>query len=266
MQFERNIRKMKGKKGHIPNPITDNPVTASDGYGYQLKQINGKVVPILKPQIKWINENEFNIIADESEANNADSIAEKIIERKNFGKKEGKKIEITKKILEKRLPKFNISQTINQREIKLALLKIAYEYTIEKLPNYIDDLDAIEISKILKETDVLRVDAITSSENIFGEGITKSLNTYIDVSKANKHILMLYNVNEALWCFVRLFNSISLEFQMSKNNYFMSHGDIVTIVDLEKKNVQDTSLLKIAKNTIWTMQEFNKRVVSATHF
>ena len=119
-------------------------------------------------------------------------------------------------------------------EIKMGLLKIAYETTIELLSAYYDDPMALTISTILHDNAVERIEEIKMSDG-FTDVFKSVFASVIDFTKENRHFVFIMNIDGKLVSYIKLFNLYSIAVIMSDKAYPDVGFGLVLINDIEQK-------------------------------
>jgi hypothetical protein len=122
---------------------------------------------------------------------------------------------------------------VDIKEFKIALLKIAYEFSVDQIPSYFDDPNAINISKILLKGDDKELESqITMVGHGFEEELLALLKPFLNFG-AEHHYIILVDNGVGLMCFIRLFDTFTLGFIMSEhkgyldNNMLIGHNDTI---------------------------------------
>ncbi len=143
IEIKRSELRIKGKKGHLPNPF--NGIWKFDGTDIDVRlKIDKK--NILTPEIvtKCEEQSPLNkcYTFDKSNERLIDSIISKNIKRNNISHKQ---LKYTKEVKSINSPIVG-SFTFDLRNYKIALLKIAYEFAVDCVPSYFKDKMAVRIS------------------------------------------------------------------------------------------------------------------------
>jgi hypothetical protein len=229
--------KMKGKKGDLPNPFRGIG-KIEDGRKCRLDLKDGHLVPYILPEFSEVNTENGNISfsIDASQEKEIDKIVEKIVKR-NFPNRKPQLNKSERVIRQIENPVITISQEVDISNFKMALLKIAYEFTIDNIPNYIHDAEAVKISNVLHSCDCKRLDEITFYGNgLYIEGndvVDDILGDYIDCKKETRHITLLMSFRQSTICFVRIANIFCVGIRMSEQIYKEADPFIIGINDCD---------------------------------
>lgn len=85
----------------------------------------------------------------------------------------------------------------------MGILKIAYEFTAELIPEYLEDQEAIKIADILENARYDRIDDIEFGGNGITDIFPMIFKDVIDFSNEKRHYVLLTNVGGKLCCFVK---------------------------------------------------------------
>lgn len=229
-RLERYTKKLKGQSNTIPNPF-DGTYTDDKGNKMRLELIDGKFVPHLIPEVNVdAAAGTFSVAIDVRDQKQLDSIINKVAKRNGF-KLKGRGQQQIGKIDN---PSISIEHQISLNEIKMGLLKIAYETTIEFLPTYYDDPKAEIISSILHDCAFDRLGEVQMSDGFY-DVFKSAFASVIDFSKENRHFVFLLNIDGRLISYIKLFNLYSIAVEMSEKSYPDAGLGLVLINDLEEK-------------------------------
>lgn len=244
------MNKIKGKSGKVPNPF--NGVFTRDGSREKFKLIekeNGELdfkQISNEPTLTKINENEYRISCTfdlNTPLKQKKHIIKKFCKRNGFEVDEFKFIESTQALADE---SFQSSWEIDTKRFKLGLLKIAYEFAVEKIPTYYFDPKAIEISSILNNADVEKLDKIR-----MGSGLDFQLFEKLEhlFNFERKHNLWLMPLKGKLICFIKLDTLFATAIVLSNRAHIEFEQSIIGINDLDEKRFQcDTIFSYIRKN------------------
>lgn len=229
-RYERYSKKLKGQSNTIPNPF-DGTYTDDKGNKMRLELIDGTFVPHLIPDVNIdAAAGTFSVAVDARDKKQINSIVSKVAQRNGFklygsGSQKIGKIEH---------PSISIEHVISLNEIKMGLLKIAYETTIELLSAYYDDPMALTISTILHDNAVERIEEIKMSDG-FTDVFKSVFASVIDFTKENRHFVFIMNIDGKLVSYIKLFNLYSIAVIMSDKAYPDVGFGLVLINDIEQK-------------------------------
>ncbi|NQY20929.1 MAG: HNH endonuclease [Campylobacteraceae bacterium] len=246
--FQRYSTGLKGKSGTIPNPFSGTH-TLKDDEEQKVrleKDENGVFVPYLimgSPDVTKENDKTtITIKIDARDKNKLPSIIKKIAKRNNFNVEDIQIDTDLDKYSHKFRPEVIIKTSVDLDEFKIGLLKIAYEFAVDSIPEYYNDEKAILISKDLENC------KITTNDLFIGSGFDKDMfNAFkfiLDIS-SNKHYLILCHTKKlGLICMIYLSNTFSIGVKLSTNEY-LNENFIFGINDIENKNFEKLDINQI---------------------
>lgn len=240
IEFQRHLLKIKGKKGNIPNPFAGTHTMENDpNQKVRLEDNNGIFEPYIIPNIndEKILENGFTIVVDKRDEGKINQITDKILARNGIPKD---KVKTESRVENEKRPVIHITQKIDIKDFKIGVLKIAYEFAVDNIPNFYNDSNAIKIAKILETGNLSEIDKVKFAGSGFDSEILKPFAHFFDFQNDKKHYLVLISVKEiGLMCFVNLFNAISIGVLLSDNTDYISDSNfIVGINDIEAKSFE----------------------------
>ena len=132
--------------------------------------------------------------------------------------------------------------SVDTLEFKIGLLKIAYEFAIDNLPDYKKDASASSISSVLAHADYDEAEKYASIGNGFDRSVLQSLHEIIDFQNEN-HYLILIPSSSGIVCFVHLHNSFSIGVRLSERPY--PSDILVGVNDISNKkfHLYDSNLI-----------------------
>lgn len=237
-QFYRDKHSIKGKTGDIPNPLSDIFYSDDKSQKMQFRRNNDHQ---LLPYIFQKNEivrNEKGIIekiiisCDESDKHKVKKELKKILSRNKLKESDISEVE-TKTIFLS--DSFKASWTLELDKLKIGILKIAYEFAVDKVEKYFSDKNAVKISKILKDADYEKASKYVNVGNGFDMAILKPFESFIDFDK-KRHILILSRGPQGLICIVSLNEMFHFGVNLSPNNLLPFNDSLIGINDLDGKN------------------------------
>jgi len=250
--FLRYILGIKGKSGHIPNPFAGTH-SFSDKPEQKVQvrlDSDNKIIPYIIPKIKHNKNNgvleSVNIVIDASDESQLNNIINKIAKR--IGVPSERIVINEKQVQTERCPEIHVPLSIDLHDFKLGLLKIAYEYAVDSIPDYYDDTTAIEISKVLfnadhsKSTDFVKI----------GDGFQHEIMGQFEHLLAfdeKKHYLILVNTQSlGLICFVKLHRLFTVGIVLSGKQY-LKDNILIGINDIDKKIFRKLDFFELINET-----------------
>ncbi|UBM61362.1 HNH endonuclease [Candidatus Sulfidibacterium hydrothermale] len=249
IEFQRHLLGIKGKSGKIPNPFSgtlflkDNP---EQKIRLELDS-EGNFEPRLLPNIPKTFAETFTITLDIKDEHKKDEIINKFLKRNGIPKEQVRIEQVKEK---ENRPWIHASLKIDIKDFKLAILKIAYEFTIDQIPEYFNDSTAIKISKLLKEADF---ENLYKDITFFGDGLNNQIlepfSHLIEFENNNHYLILFESPNLGLICFVNLFNIFSLGIKMSDSSSFLPENLLVGKNDITKKSFEVYNIRELMSQT-----------------
>lgn len=248
-EFYRMDKKLYGKSGKLPNPFSGHFTNEqSPGLKYKTfinenQKLDFRQVPA-EPQIQK-DENgiieTITIVSDEKDKSTAQKQLQRILQKNNIKEGQYETVE-TIRTLDNNIP-FEGNFEIDIKKFKIGLLKIAYEFAVDKIPAYFYDSMAIRISHILHNADLSKIDDIKMSDGFdFKNKIFKPFEFLINFE--NKHILILIDVDGGLKCFIKLDDILGIIIELSKKPYLNNNTgkSLILINSLSERSAHITTL------------------------
>jgi hypothetical protein len=250
IEFQRHLLGISGKKGSIPNPLKG--IHMFDSNPEQKVQLfldkDGKfdIELISNTSNSISSEGKFTIEVDKKNEAEIETITEKFLSRNGIPKDQVKQ-EIRHESLPQ--PKININLKIDIHNFKLSLLKIAYEYTVDQVPEYFNDDKAKEISQILHTADFEGLKNVI----MYGDGLNKKVlepfSHLIDFENNNHYLILFDSETTGLMCCINLFNCFFLGFHMTEKYGFIKDNLLVGKNDIVNKNFKVYTIQEIVSHT-----------------
>lgn len=248
----RHEKGLKGYKGNIPNPLIGEG-TLSTGEKVRVEQEgDGKMSLRLIPTPLEVSDDgkSFKIQVDAKDEKSVPKIRTKILKRKKIDET---KVQIVSdcQVIKIDRPEVKMQFAIDMKNYKMGLLKIAYEFTADKIKGYTDDPIAKLYASILHDGNPDRLDEAF----IGGDPITNAnlniLELFIDNSNTDRHILLLINCHGKLYCMVKLFDKFCLMIRMSNSSYGEEVIVLMAINDFVKNRCDFYTLTDLIRATIY---------------
>lgn len=226
----RHTKKLAGKTGKIPNPLTGEG-TMEDGSKVRVEESrDGKIVPHILPDAPVISEDakSFSFCVDEKDRNLIPKIAQKM--KKKLGCYDSllTSSEVVHQIDN---PCIQMQVQIDLKNYKIGLLKIAYEFAVDKIPEYYNDYKARLYAKILRDANLDRLGEV----GFVGDGLSnldkKPLEEYINYANTDRHILMLLNIQGKLHCLVKLFDKAFCQMICMSDKIYGEEGLVLLAIN-----------------------------------
>ena len=200
-KFQRNNLSLKGKNGKIPNPFDGTHTVTNDNNRKARIELDDSGMPLIKllPDVK-VQEKEnktmIQISIDKNGNEKEELLLKKVLKRNNI-KSDTHQITLSKDIYEFK-PVIQMQTELDIRDFKIGLLKIAYEFAVDQLPSYFEDLKAIEISEVLYKASYEEVEKFTAGTG-FEKDMIEPFKDFFDF-ESKKHYLILLGGETGLFC------------------------------------------------------------------
>ncbi len=248
--WERYFHQLKGEsKTTVKSPL-EGTFTGKDGEPYRVVEDKGVMTPhMLRPLFNLSADGKHLSMAVDAATKNPENIMEKYCKDNNIDF-DPNQVTISK--IKEKSPWLTVQTTIDLSSFRMGILKIAYEFTAELIPEYLEDQEAIKIADILENARYDRIDDIEFGGNGITDIFPMIFKDVIDFSNEKRHYVLLTNVGGKLCCFVKLFNVFCLGMKMSNNPYSLADKNIILINDFGKQSIE-----------LFTLEEL---ITKVTHF
>lgn len=254
-ELYRFTQEAKGKSGAIPNPFAGVFIEEGNPEVKFRVGVNneGKLEFLYHPVIK-IKEDagaikSIEIVVDSKDEGKIDGILQKIIKRKGVPPSAIIKGEQRREI---RTSGICGSWGIDTLKFKIGLLKIAYEFSVDSIPGYFSDADAIAISEILKNADYEGVEEYVKIGSGLQPEIFEPFVGYLDLS-SKKHYLVLTQTTSGLLCLVKLHNLFSIGVVLSKRKFLDFTDTIIGVNDIDGRIFRKLRMLELINECMGPM-------------
>ena len=257
-KYQRNSLNLKGKSGKVPNPFEGTHIVTNDNNRKVRFEIDDKGIPIpyLFPEIKVKNEEDRTVIEisiDGDDKDNLNAILEKTLKRNNI-EPDTHEIDFNlNKDIKKFKPIVKMEHELDVRNFKIGLLKIAYEFAVDQLPEYFEDQKAKDISKVLLHADYEKAETFVLGSG-FERDMLEPLKCIFDFD-SNKHYLILMSRDHGLLCYIKLSNLFEIIVDLSDKTY-LEDNLLFCINDLDNKEVKIGDLLT-ENNEIYSPMQYH---------
>lgn len=239
-EFMRYINGIKGKSSSIPNPFSGTHYLKNNPTKKVQLRINeeGKPKPYLIPEVNY-NKNErgvvesFSISVDASDKNKLQGMLNKITKRLGVPPIE---IDVNNlSVTTTENPTVSSRVSIDIKDFRIGLLKIAYEFAVDSLPEYYLDDQAVLISNALHVGSLESLDRNYFIGTGLEHEIKESLSFLLDFS-SKKHYLLLINLKDhGLVCMIYLYDTFSIGIKLSSSSNLLKGNWLLGVNDIEKK-------------------------------
>lgn len=252
IEFQRHLLNIKGKSGNVPNPFKGTHTLKDEPEQKVIVDFDeeGKLIPRLLPNIPDFKKDpltdSFTIKIDKKDEKNLDKIVDKILNRNGLDKS---KITQTKTCVESEHPWIHTTLAIDTHNFKAGMLKIAYEFAVDIIPDYFNDEQAFVISNILLNADFENLDKkITFLGSGFDKEILRPFEHLIEFEN-NNHYIILFSSDFGLLCFINLFNTFSIGIKLSEKNGYIKDNLLVGKNDITEHSFKVYDITELLQTT-----------------
>ena len=214
----RFVHNLRGKAKEPPNPFAGNLTLQGDpGRKMQIRiGRDRRLIPYAIPQVKSrdldADRVQVDISVDASDEAYLDIIVRKIARRTG----------VSAALILAHAKRTKVSshnglvgqRTIDTRNFKIGLLKIAYEFACERAPGYVDSNDAIHAADVLREARFEHVERYVNIGDGFDQRILAPFSDFLGF-QGLRHYLVLCGTDGGLLCFVHLHQLFSVGVTLS---------------------------------------------------
>ena len=241
-QFQRYILELKGKSKKLPNPFAGNHhFDDHDGYRVQLRlDDNNNPIPYIIPKVSYEEINDgrgtkVSIILDGSDADKLDGILDKITQKYQIDIDQIENINRTRRTLEE--PRIKCNLSVDLKKFKIGLLKIAYEFAVDTIPEYFSDQSAINISQILKKADYESALTYVNVGDGFNKNLYEPFAKIIDLGSKKHYLVLADSDQHGLICFIHIHRLFSAGVLLSETTGYQSEMlPVFGVNDLDNKS------------------------------
>ena len=220
IQAARHLNHHTGYGKQIPNPLIGLGAM-ENGEKVRLEEDKDHKISVhFLPTAPRISEDRqhFSFSVDAKDEKEISKIADKMFKKMNLDPKK-QTIECTKEIHEIEKPVITTKKTIDLQDYKIALLKIAYEFTVDRIPEYYNDPTARLYADILHKGNLEKIDEIKFLNDPLTNPQDSLIDYFFDSTINHRHILILFNANGHLYSCIKLYNLFCATIQMSDKSY-----------------------------------------------
>lgn len=234
-ELYRFTQEIEGKKGNIPNPFSGTFIEEGNSGVKARVDTNkeGRLEVLYHPTIKLTEDagvvQSIEISVDSKDEVKIDGILRKILKRKGIPESEIIKGERRREI---RTGGIGGRWEIDILKFRIGLLKIAYEFAVDSIPDFFFDVDAIKISEILKNSDYEGATEYAKIGSGLQPEIFEPFVNYLDIS-SRKHYLVLTPTEFGLLCLVKLHDLFSIGVVLSKKNFLDFNETVIGMNDID---------------------------------
>jgi hypothetical protein len=244
-ELYRFAEELEGKSGSVPNPFSGIFIEECNPEIKARVDIDqcGKLEVLYHPVIKLKedaggNVQSIEIVVDSKDDGRIDEILQKIIKRKRIPASAIVKGEKQREI---RTNWVGGQWEIDTLKFKIGLLKIAYEFSVDSIPDFFLDDYAIKISEIIKNSDYEGVREYVKIGSGLQPEIFNPLADYLDLS-SKKHYLVLMPTDSGLVCLVKLHELFSVGVVLSKRKFLDFNKSLIGVNDINGRSFRKLQL------------------------
>lgn len=237
-QLYRFGEEIAGKSGKVPNPFAGTFVGKDSPDKKARLDIgsSGTLELYQLPSTSWGERDgklQLRVSVDPKDEGKIDQILTKTLARNNISANS-----VIKRYKEFDLDQseYTISWPIDTLQFKIGLLKIAYEFAVDTLPEYFEDYAAVRISEILRDAQYDKVLDYVKIGNGLEDKIWNPFNQYLDL-ESRKHYLLLANGDTmGLVCLIKLHDHFAVGVVLSQKCYLKEGKMFLGINSLESQS------------------------------
>lgn len=247
---------LKGHSGTVPHPLMGEGVMENGEKVRMEIDENGRLAPHMIPSAPRYSEDgqHISFSVDSKDAKYIEHIRETVLKR---NKLEGQKYITEDSTQEIKIenPCIKMHTSIDIKNYLLALLKIAYEFTVTQCPAYEMDPKAKQYAQILSNADKNRIDDISILANHFLDRNFKIFEPYID-NNENRHILVLTEIKNQLVGIVKIFDIFGVYFIMSDSSFGKGGTNgVIAINDYKYRRCDVYTFDEVLRKTIHVVSD-----------
>lgn len=247
----RHAHGLKGYSNTIPNPLIGDGVLPTGEKVRVEEDKQGQLYVHLLPTTPVASDDgkQFEISVDIKDEKMVEKMKAKYLKRNKI---DPSKYQIVSQrdIRQIEHPSVKMQFKIDMNSYKFGLLKIAYEFAVDKVEGYYEDPIARIYADILKEGNLDRL----AEAYLEGDGLAcaniKVFETMIDYSKTSRHILLLFNLHGKMYCMVKLFDIFCQIIRMSDKAYGDDNFIEIAINDFNERKCRFMNGEELVKATM----------------
>ncbi|MBE6323044.1 MAG: HNH endonuclease [Bacteroidales bacterium] len=251
IKASRHLNGLKGYSKTVPHPLVGDGVL-EDGHKVRMEvDKNGTLTPHLLPSSPSVSKDGsvIHFQLDEKDENLIPKIEAKIY--KKYGIDPSKHhIEKSRTASQVEHPKVEMHFSIDLKNYKIGLLKIAYEFAVDKIEGYYNDTLAFTYSDILSKGATDRLNEIYFEGDSIKNSRLALFNQFIDNSNINRHIIVLFNNDNKLYCLVKIFDDFCQLIKMADKPYGKEGLIVIAINDPSKHDCRFYTDKQLLESTI----------------
>lgn len=232
--FQRHIHNLRGQSRRRAKTPLEGVFKTENGTKCKVEYRDGKFETHLLPTFVEGN-GKITLSLDPKDINKADKIIQKYCTHRKYKIIPSEK-EISE-IKEMPSPSVSIRMSIDLIRFRLPIVKIAYEFTVSLLPDLISDPTMILVAEILHSADIERLNELVYIGDGFEDIAPHVWGDFIDFSNTKRHYIFLVNIDNGLYCCVKLFNTFFLGVKLSNKSDVSLPLPIIAVNDFGNNTV-----------------------------
>lgn len=236
-ELYRFSHEIEGKSGSVPNPFSG--IFIEEGNPEVKARVDtnkeGMLDVLYHPVIKLTEDGgvvqSIEVAVDSKDEGKIDGIFQKILRRKGIPESAIVKGERRREI---RTGGIGGKWEMDILKFKIGLLKIAYEFAVDSIPDFFFDADAIKISEILKNADYEGAKDYAKIGSGLQPEIFEPFVSYLDFS-SKKHYLVLIPAEFGLLCLVKLHDLFSIGIVLSRRKFLDFTETLIGVNDIDDR-------------------------------
>ncbi|MDE6287226.1 MAG: HNH endonuclease [Muribaculaceae bacterium] len=244
ISFQRHQHRLRGQSKQIPASPLEGTFQGDDGEKYRVEYNDGKFEAHPFPKFIEEGRGHLTLSIDPRDLKKADDMIKKYCRRKHY------KIDETQRrvspVYERPAPEVTVNLHIDIMRFRLAIVKIAYEFAATLFPDLLHDETMTRIADILHDAAFDRLGELVFIGNGFNNLMPMILGDFVDFDNPKRHYIFLTNLDDGLYCCVKLFNTFFLGVKLSDKVYNAADNAILAINDFEKHQYDLYTLEELA--------------------
>lgn len=232
ISFQRHLHQLRGQSRQRPISPLEGTFQGVDGEKYRVEFNDGKFEAHPFPKFVEDGQGGLTLSIDPKDLKNADAMIKKYCRRRHY------KIDETQRkvspVYERPAPEVTVELNLDIIRFRLAIVKIAYEFAATLFPDLLLDKTMTRIADILHKVAFDRLTELTFIGDGFKDIMPMILGDFVDFNNPKRHYIFLTNLDDGLYCCVKLFNTFFLGVKLSDKVYEPADNPILSINDFEK--------------------------------
>lgn len=230
--LQRHLHQLRGQSRQRPISPLEGTFPGEDGEKYRVDFNDGRFEAHSFPKFTDDGEGHVTLTIDARDINKVDNMIDKYCRRKKYKVDKSHPRKYTTH--ERPAPEVTVEMQVDISRFRLPIVKIAYEFAATLFPDLLPDVTMTRIADILHNLAVDRLDELTFIGNGFEDIMPMFLGNCVDFNNPKRHYIFLTNLDDGLYCCVKLFNTFFLGVKLSEHVYEPVDNGILAINDFEK--------------------------------